>query len=84
MNITLNQEEIQQAIRDFLQRNYTSHIEVVAMSMKGSRSNEGYSLEVDLALGSVNYHGNAPKTKTIKEIVRDNSLGENEDQQETK
>lgn len=68
MNLTLNQEEIQQAIRDFLQKNYTSHIEVVSMNMIGSRSKEGYSLEVDIALNSVAYHGNVPKSRTITEF----------------
>lgn len=57
MIITMNQPEIEQALQEFLQKNFAVPVTVSSFNLKGLRLSSEYSADIDLELDSVSYTG---------------------------
>ena len=61
MQIKLNQNEIQQALVEFIQKRSSSKITLTAFDLKGMRSEEGYHANIEIEYEDVSYEEFVPK-----------------------
>ena len=61
MQIKLNQNEIQQALAEFIQKRSSSKITLTAFDLKGMRSEEGYHANIEIEYEDVSYEEFVPK-----------------------